>query len=592
MEPLQFFQELFERMVGDGVKMTVWTPKTGDEYAETKYFEDVHQAAIYADSVKDRNVYFGLGVTKEDLPSNKRPMAHQICGIPGFWIDIDIYDPRAHKVSNLPQSQKDAEELIISALPRNMQPTILTHSGHGLHAFWLFKEPWMFESDKERHVAADMVKRFVLSFKYHAAMRGWKLDSVFDLARVLRVPGSVNHKVEGMPMTCKIISIKEDVAYNPEDFEKYFVADEMAKSDESIGILLSKEKNPLGLVLSAYAGPPANKFEALMAMEERFRKSWNMQRTDFKDTSLSSYEMSIATFCAGYQWTDQEIADTLVAFRIQHAKSDSDRKKALRVDYLNRTILRAKKKRQEDDQSDTTTAVIAQMSQAESGDAEPPSRKEIVDVLEAVLKVRVAKVLKYVGDDPQFELVFEDNSSVMLGPVDNLINQRCLRSILAAHKGVLVKQIKGQKWDDYASLLLHMVETRQAPREESTEKGSFEATVRLYLERVGIMKDPNTGFSMQRPFRKDGRVYLFSSDLRNWTRLNADPLTKKTLAVVAASIGLQSEAMKFNRGSEDAPRYTTRTVYDVTSLADECDGKEKLGLVELHESEPEVGAVQ
>lgn len=590
MESLRFFQELFERMVGDGVKMTVWTPK-GD-YSETRYFDDTHEAAIYADAVKDRNVYFGLGVTKEILPANKRPMSHQICGIPGFWIDIDIYDPQAHKVANLPKSQQDAEELILSALPRNMQPSILTHSGHGLHAFWVFKEPWMFEGEEERQAAAALVRRFVLSFKYHAAMRGWKLDSVFDLARVLRVPGSVNHKVAGMPMTCKVISIKEDVAYNPEDFEKYFIADDLAQSDEGIGVLLSKEKNPLSLVLSAFAKPPYAKFEALMAMEDRFRKSWNMQRSDFTDTSLSSYEMSIATFCASYQWTDQEIADTLVAFRIQHAKSDSDRKKAMRVDYLNRTIMRAKKKRREEDQSDTSTAVIAQMSQAESGDTEPPPKKDIVDVLEAILKVRVAKVIKFEGDDPQFELVLEDGSCVMLGGVDNLINQRCLRTTLAAHKGVLIKQIKGNKWDDYASLLLHMVEVRHAPKEESTEKGSFEATVRLYLERVGIMNDPNTGFKLQRPFKKHGKVYLFSSDLRMWTKLHTDPLTKKTLAVVASSIGLQSEPMKFNNGTEDAPRYTTRTVYDVTRFADECDGKERLGLVEMYESEPGVGAVQ
>jgi len=592
MESARFFSELFSAMIGDGVKMSVWAPKDG-EFSTTAYFEDPAKASEYADSIKDRNVYFGLGVTKAELPASKRPNALQICGIPGFWIDIDIADSGAHKAGNLPATQQDAEELISSALPRHMAPTILTHSGHGLHAYWLFKEPWMFEGEEERVQAAMLIKRFVLSFKYHAAMRGWKLDSVYDLARVLRVPGSINHKVAGMPMTCKIIRIDSENAYNPDEFEKYFVSDEVAMSDDGITSLLSKEKNPLGLMLSAFSSPPHTKFENLMSMEDRFRRSWNMQRSELKDQSLSSYEMSIATFCASYRWSDQEIADTLVSFRMKNAKSDMERKKALRVDYICRTILKAKSKKREDDQNESLGAVLAQSAQAQAGEAVPPTRKQLTDALEVILKIRVEKVVKYEGDIPQFELILEGGDAILLGPVDNLITQRAIRQILAAHRGVLVKQVRAAIWDDYATLLLGMVETRKPSAEDNTEKGALVSCIKQYLESVNIMKDPASGYAAKRPFKIDDRVYMFSSEFRNWTKLNSDPIPRNRLAIIATSLGIKTiPSMKFNKGTSDRPDYTTRTVYDVTEYAKGCSGKEKLDLIEFDEAEPRTGAVQ
>lgn len=588
-EALRFFKEMFDSLVGDGIKMTVWAPKEGRPQA-LRYFEDINSAAQYAESIKDGNVYFGLGATKAELPEGKRPTSLQICGIPGFWIDIDIADSGAHKASNLPRTQQDAEELISSVIPRHMPPTILTHSGHGLHAYWLFKEPWIFESEEERVQAAHLLQRFVLSFKFHAAMRGWKLDSVFDLARVLRVPGSINHKVPGMPMTCRIISIQPDAAYMAEDFEPFFVADDAARTDDGISQLLSKEKNPLNLLLSAYSTPPFTKFESLCSMEERFRRSWNYQRADLKDQTLSSYEMSIATFCASYRWSDQEIADTLIAFRMKHARSDNDKKKAMRIDYLTRTILRAKSKKKADDQDENLTAILAQSSQAQSGEAAPPTNKQVAEALKPILKVNIEKVVKYVGDEPHFELVLTDGTGIMLGSIDGLINQRSLRNTLAAHAGVITKQVKAQAWDDYATLLLSLVEEKSPAKEDYTQKGSLEATIVMYLEKKGIMNNMEHAFTMQRPFRLDGKVYLFSTDLRMWTKLYSDPLSKKELAVTAASLGIETRPLKFSRGEDKAP--TTRTVYDVTRLAKGIDGpNENPGLYEI-EPGAEVGAVQ
>jgi hypothetical protein len=84
---------------------------------------------------------------------------------------------------------------------------------------------------------------------------------------------------------------------------------------------------------------------------------------------------------------------------------------------------------------------------------------------------------------------------------------------------------------------------------------------------------------------------MFSTAFRMWTKLNSDPMSKKELALTAASLGIEVEQMKFNKGTDEYPHYTTRNVYDVTRFDTGCSEKERPGLYEV-ESGPEVEAVQ
>jgi hypothetical protein len=68
-------------------------------------------------------------------------------------------------------------------------------SGYGIHGYWLFREPWRFEDDAERHRAAHLLRRFQSTIIAAGKLHGWDLDSTFNLAQVLRVPGTCNRKV-------------------------------------------------------------------------------------------------------------------------------------------------------------------------------------------------------------------------------------------------------------------------------------------------------------------------------------------------------------------------------------------------------------
>jgi hypothetical protein len=40
-----------------------------------------------------------------------------------------------------------------------MPPSLVIATGNGAHAWWLFKETWVFENDEERKEAAALVAR-------------------------------------------------------------------------------------------------------------------------------------------------------------------------------------------------------------------------------------------------------------------------------------------------------------------------------------------------------------------------------------------------------------------------------------------------
>ena len=167
------------------------------------------------------DVYFGLGLLREELSNGRRGCTEDVIGIPGFWFDLDIKGPN-HKQTALPETLEEALELIRS-LP--WAPTLIVFSGGGIHGFWLFKELWIFDSDEERKQAARLSKGFQGLVIGEASKRGWIIDNTSDLTRVLRVVGTYNRKQPKSPVLVKAIENHADRRYSPSDFEGYFPAD-------------------------------------------------------------------------------------------------------------------------------------------------------------------------------------------------------------------------------------------------------------------------------------------------------------------------------------------------------------------------------
>jgi len=137
------------------------------------------------------DVYFGLGLRKKQLNKMQRGKEDDIVCIPCLWLDIDIHNPDAHSRQDYPKTPEEALH-ILSKL--GLDPSIVINSGNGLHIYWLLKEPFVIKTieDKER------IKKVCSGFNILAMNKfkeaGYHIDNVSDLARVLRVPGTLNHK--------------------------------------------------------------------------------------------------------------------------------------------------------------------------------------------------------------------------------------------------------------------------------------------------------------------------------------------------------------------------------------------------------------
>ncbi len=160
------------------------------------------------------DVYAAVGLQQERPVNTSRGAELGVSALPGFWADVDIAGA-AHKAEALPPTEQDARSLIDTV---GLEPSLVVHSGFGLQPYWLFREPYQIESNDERQRLKSLSTRFQLNLRLRANVRGWTIDPTADLCRVLRVPGTFNHKVDG---DIRMVTAEyADRAYNLGDFEE------------------------------------------------------------------------------------------------------------------------------------------------------------------------------------------------------------------------------------------------------------------------------------------------------------------------------------------------------------------------------------
>lgn len=534
----------------DNLYMLIWTLKN----KRSAWFTDLDRAAVYAAAqAAQTDVYVGVSLSQRDYGASARCPAAQAAGIVGLWVDLDIADP-VHKKPNLPPSEREALALLDSL---GLAPSIVVHSGHGLQAWWLLREPWVFETDQDRDAAAALVQRWQHALKAKAAVQGWDVDSTNDLARVLRLPGTVNHKADPVPVR---ILQESEARYNPSDFEQYLPEDSSQRRQ-------LPPKRVGNIVLNSNATPPFDKFEALLEIEPKFRATWERKRKDLPDQSPSAYDFALANYAVMAGWADQEIVDLLIAHRRKH----SDDLK-LRPDYYERTIAKVREtlRRAEAEEllADTLHAVEKEQ-EATADDAEAGQtdgavrpnqmhRETLLETLSALLGVEIRRIVKYLSDPPQYRLETA-RGAIMLGGVEHLIGQAAFRNRVAAVAGVLIPKFKGDKWDQIAQAMLNACE-EESLGAEATDAGLCHAWLQAYLsERKPAPEEEwQQALLIQNPFRYNGSVYITGAGLRKWLKLTqGENLNAKSMGAILRAGGCVAEVL----GCEVEGKRTTRSVW-------------------------------
>ena len=206
------FLELLWQYKPEEQYILIWTLQD----KRSHWFTDVTKAAEFvAATAKDLDVYVGVGLSKEDHGPARRCKSEEVSGICGIGTDLDLKS-EAHGNKPLPTTLADA----LSVLPKDMPPTIIVATGNGAHAWWLLKEPHPIETEQERADVARLVARWHTMLRLKSAAKGWVYDRLSDLARVLRIAGTQNHKDPANPKDVTVFS-QTDRFYNLSDFEEY-----------------------------------------------------------------------------------------------------------------------------------------------------------------------------------------------------------------------------------------------------------------------------------------------------------------------------------------------------------------------------------
>ena len=171
--------------------------------------EEVNKAA--AQFVADeRNVYFGVA----KFATNQNRKKPNVKGLQAFWLDIDCgeskveVNPKTGRPEGYIDQTTGLQELQTFCKKIGLPRPLLVNSGRGIHVYW----PLTREVTREEwEPVAERLRELCVLHNFHID------GKVFEVARVLRIPGTFNFK-DNPPTLVEIISDAQPVEY--ETFRK------------------------------------------------------------------------------------------------------------------------------------------------------------------------------------------------------------------------------------------------------------------------------------------------------------------------------------------------------------------------------------
>lgn len=262
------------------------------------------------------NCYFGIHPTKQRGESSwLRAKLADIALINCIYAEVDGIDT--------PESEANWSEWLLNDCP--VRPSLIVWSGGGLHVYWLLDAPFLLDTPENFERATVANKAMVLQIGGDT--------SVHDLARVLRIPGTINHKPERNGATVDIRYWEPDETYTLEKIEAA-IPDHIAnvRQARQVAHTVTAQFESLGMddqnVLRVLFGAGKN--------GELYRQLWE---GDLSGLRRQDHSIADLTLCDGLAWAtgcDKEQMDRL--FRqsgLMRPKWDS------RPDYRESTLTKA-----------------------------------------------------------------------------------------------------------------------------------------------------------------------------------------------------------------------------------------------------------
>jgi hypothetical protein len=240
--------------------------------AQCAFFNIGDHGAVeeFCNEHQGENLFFGVA-TRDGNGGTKENIIH----IPALWCDIDFKNT----------SREIAREKL-SSFP--FRPSIVVKSGGGVHCYWVLKEP---AEKSDTSAIEDVNKRIAVAL-------GGDLAAT-DAARIMRVPGTINHKY---PAPCEVAQIN-DFEYTLEDFLEILPPLETKKPvqpqgnntgwlSEAMQGCSEGQRNATAAKLAGYLIIKLSKHDVLL-----FMKPWNqLNSPPLSDKELMAIVDSVARY--------------------------------------------------------------------------------------------------------------------------------------------------------------------------------------------------------------------------------------------------------------------------------------------------------
>lgn len=216
MTPGEFIRYWFARITSGFIEMTYIHPETGEiksNFIPVSALPSVPDEPRQALEWNKRgfSIYFGT------TPSDVRPAygyrrrEYQVSQLPGLWLDMDT---DKLKIS------------LVVAMGRLLQsrilPSVVIATGGGLHVYWRFAQPYTVTPENR-----DAIKT-TLEAMATCYAGGDKVCR--DMARVLRLPGTVNTKPSRNGAVCQILRCEPQYDTSLEAMQHEYAAFEPQKA--------------------------------------------------------------------------------------------------------------------------------------------------------------------------------------------------------------------------------------------------------------------------------------------------------------------------------------------------------------------------
>lgn len=188
-----------------------WQTESGVRTEHCPVSDRLQVAGLATKHATSGNVWINMATRRNGLTKRQRGGADDCVEVAGLWIDVDDANAPWHNKPGLPAGAEIVRFLRALNMPA---PTMTLWTGGGVQVFWRFEFPLSVEE------ALPVLEAWQDYYTGFASALGFVVDETADVARMMRIPGTYNHKgaepvpVEAIhinPMTIYPISEIENI---------------------------------------------------------------------------------------------------------------------------------------------------------------------------------------------------------------------------------------------------------------------------------------------------------------------------------------------------------------------------------------------